>query len=318
MTEPVATSGRGVAAGTPGSPGTHVQTRTRGPVTPRFGSPVPGPATSSSLWAPHPPHPARPPASPVGVASTTDGDHAHAPPPAVPASSDCDASTFSGIYAELHAASAFSFLRAGSGVEALVDRAADLGLSALALCDYMTLAGVVRFQAACERRGVHGIVGCELAVADPVFGDRATPAHLVVLAEGADGYARLCRLLTEANLAHPERPFVPWRALEAAAKPEPGQSSAGSASAGLILLTGGREGTLARLALAGRSADAVDVARRYRRAFGPDRVFVEVQHHREPDSVWLLDRLAAIAAAAELPLVATNGVRHATRGELAS
>src|SRR5713226_9300883 len=76
-------------------------------------------------------------------------------------------------YAELHAASAFSFLRAGSAVEALVDRAAELGLCALALCDFMTLAGVVRFQAACARRGLHGIIGCELAVADPVFGDRA-------------------------------------------------------------------------------------------------------------------------------------------------
>jgi error-prone DNA polymerase len=95
-------------------------------------------------------------------------------------------------------------------------------------------------------------------------------------------------------------------------------SAASGAAAGLILLTGGREGTLARLVLAGRSADAEAVAARYRRVFGHDHVFVEVQHHRRPDSVWLLDRLAAVAAAAELRLVATNGVRHATRGELAS
>src|SRR5437868_2960126 len=49
-------------------------------------------------------------------------------------------------YVELHAHSAFSFLRAGSSVEALVARAADLGMDALALTDTMTLAGAVRFQ----------------------------------------------------------------------------------------------------------------------------------------------------------------------------
>jgi error-prone DNA polymerase len=210
----------------------------------------------------------------------------------------CDVSP--AAYAELHAASAFSFLRAGSAVEALVDRAAALGLVALALCDYMTLAGAVRFQAACVQRGVHGIIGVELAVADPIFGDHATPARLVALAENATGYARLCQLLTDANLAHPEAPFISWRTLAAA--PE-----------GLLLLTGGREGTLARLALSDRSRDAVEVARRYHAVFGRDHVFVEAQHQRLPDSVRLRDRLAAIAEEADLCVVATNGARCATQ-----
>src|SRR5262249_32877408 len=116
----------------------------------------------------------------------------------------------SGGYVELHCHSAFSFLRAGSSVEALVARAAALGMGALALTDTMTLAGVVRFQAACAQAGVRGIVGVELAVADAVFGATATPARLVVLAEHQEGYARLCTLLTEANLARPQAPVVPF------------------------------------------------------------------------------------------------------------
>jgi len=202
----------------------------------------------------------------------------------------------------LHCASAFSFLRAGSSVEALVAQAAAAGLSALALTDYMTLAGVVRFQAACVAQGVHGVVGAELAVADPVFGDAAQLAHLVVLAENAVGYARLCTLLTEANLAQPAAPVVPFA--ELAAAPE-----------GLIVLTGGREGTLARLLLARQREAAATVARRYAAAFGPERIFVELQHQRLPDSIGLMQQLVWLAEEAGLRCVATNGARYAARDD---
>src|SRR5437870_3378677 len=105
-------------------------------------------------------------------------------------------------YAELHTHSAFG-LHGGSAPEQLVAHAAALGMEALALTDHMTLAGAVRFQAACARHGMRPILGAELAVAHPLFGDAATPADLVVLARNATGYATLCQLLTEANLAAP-------------------------------------------------------------------------------------------------------------------
>ena len=94
---------------------------------------------------------------------------------------ECDA------YVELHCHSAFSFMSAGSSVEALVERAAALGMSALALTDEMTLAGVVRFQTACAERGVRGVVGADLAVTDPIFGDGDPPSRLVVLARNPTG-----------------------------------------------------------------------------------------------------------------------------------
>src|SRR5262249_28583615 len=149
-------------------------------------------------------------------------------------------------YVELHCHSAFSLLSAGSSVEALVARAAALGQTALALTDTMTLAGVVRFQAAWRHYWVRRVVGVELAVADPVFGDAALPARLVVLAEHAAGYARLCTLLTEANLDCPDAPVVPYAALAAEAD-------------GLTVLTGGRDGALAPLVLARPYAHAQHV-----------------------------------------------------------
>ena len=207
-------------------------------------------------------------------------------------------------YAELHAASAFSFLHGASAPEALVARAAALGMRSLALSDHMSLAGVVRFQAACLQHAIQPIIGMELAVAEPTFGITPRPAQLVALAENATGYARLCRLLSDANLARPEAPVIAW--LDLAEKPD-----------GLILLTGGCDGTVMRLLLAGQRQAAVEVACRYRDTFGPDRVYVELQHHRLLDTPVVLRHLAEVAREAGLHCVATNGVRHATREEAA-
>ena len=177
--------------------------------------------------------------------------------PMTQATQGSDVKTFVKTYVELHAHSAFSFLRAGSGVEALVARAAELGMAALALTDTMTLAGAVRFQAACAEQASRPILGCELAVADPVFGDVAQPARLVVLAENATGYARLCQLLTDANLADPD---APSRALRGA-----GRRAGGADRADRRARRDARAPAARRAAPGGRER----VAQRYRRAFGP-------------------------------------------------
>ncbi len=208
--------------------------------------------------------------------------------------------TIKSRYVELHTASAFSFLRSPASPEALVARAAALGMRALALTDHMSLAGVVRFQAACVQHGIQPIVGVELAVAEPYFGLAPRPAHLLVLAENATGYARLCQLLTEANLARPDTPVLSWEDLKA--KPD-----------GLILLTGGREGTLMQLLLAGKRPEAEQVVHDYRTAFGPDRVYVELQHQRLLGTPTLLRQLTEVANEAGLHCVATNGVHYITR-----
>ena len=65
-------------------------------------------------------------------------------------------------YAELQVTSNFSFLRGGSHPEELVLRAAELGLSALALTDRNTLAGVVRAHVAAKEVGIRFVVGARL------------------------------------------------------------------------------------------------------------------------------------------------------------
>ena len=89
---------------------------------------------------------------------------------------------------ELHASSAFSFLRGSSLPEELVARAAELELKALALLDRDGLSGAPRFFKAARQAGMRPIVGAELSL----FGGGALP----VLAESLIGYRNLCRLIT--------------------------------------------------------------------------------------------------------------------------
>ena len=96
-------------------------------------------------------------------------------------------------YAELHCHSNFSFLDGASHPEELVETAAALGLEAVALTDHNGFYGVVRFAEAAREAQMPTVFGSELTLTD----DR----HLVLLADGPQGYARLSRAISFGQLA---------------------------------------------------------------------------------------------------------------------
>ena len=96
-------------------------------------------------------------------------------------------------YAELHCVSNFSFLRGASRPEELVETAASLGYTALAITDECSMAGVVRAYSKAREIGFKLIVGSEFELEDNF--------RLVVLVRDAQGYSRLCRLITQARRA---------------------------------------------------------------------------------------------------------------------
>ncbi|MGA8049492.1 MAG: error-prone DNA polymerase [Burkholderiales bacterium] len=91
-------------------------------------------------------------------------------------------------YAELHCLSNFTFLRGASHPEELVERAAALGYSALALTDECSVAGVVRAHLAAKASGLKLIVGTEVGLDDGT--------RLVLLATDRRAYGALCTLVT--------------------------------------------------------------------------------------------------------------------------
>ena len=105
-------------------------------------------------------------------------------------------------YAELAAASNFSFLRGASHPEEMVARAAELGLTGIGIADRNTLAGVVRAHVfarenAAALAGMRVVTGARLAFRD------GTPDLLAYPRDRA-AYGRLCRLLTTGNLRAPK------------------------------------------------------------------------------------------------------------------
>jgi error-prone DNA polymerase len=197
-------------------------------------------------------------------------------------------------YVELHAASAFSFLEGASLPEDLVDRAASLGLPALALIDADGLYGAPRFYRAARTANLRPLVGAEVTI------DTSSAPRLTLLVGSQEGYRNLCRLITAGALGRKKgETKVRWDQIEAH-------------SEGLHCLSGGEEGPVLR-ALCGGSIDpARRLLERMSRIF-PGRLHVELQRHRRRDQELRNRALIDLARAMRLPLVATNGVCYALR-----
>ena len=110
-------------------------------------------------------------------------------------------------FAELLARSAFSFLRGASQPEEMVERAKDLGLASMAICDRDGLYGTVRAHARAREIGFRTRVGAEITVSAPGR-DRnekaRAPLLVALLVETHEGYGNLCRLLTRAHEGLPK------------------------------------------------------------------------------------------------------------------
>ena len=215
-------------------------------------------------------------------------------------------------YVELHARSAFSFLRGASSPEALAETAAAQGLAAMALLDRDGLAGVPRFHNAASDAGLRARVGAEVTLADGTV--------LPLLAASRTGYRNLCRLITGAKLTpRTDNPATP--------PPEENPHAPGPAdrkrpclatweevaahAEGLVALTGDEEGPVRHAWRRAGATAAGEALARLERVFGRENLYVEVQRHRrrgeERETAFLRD----LASARGLPLLATGGVAYA-------
>ena len=197
------------------------------------------------------------------------------------------------MYIELHAASAFSFLDGASLPDTLVERAVELGYSALALLDRDGVYGIPRFHLAAKRAGLKAIVGAELSIAiGSTIGDDRRLMTLPVLVGSRDGYRNLCRLITRMKLRAPKG--------EGALTLDDLDGHV----AGLTALVG-------RSAINGPRFGVGGLVDRLVGTFGAAGVSVELQRHLLRDEESDNHALRDLASAFHLPLVATNGVRFA-------
>jgi error-prone DNA polymerase len=208
-------------------------------------------------------------------------------------------------YAELHCHSNFSFLDGASHPEELVEEAARLGLDAIAITDHDGMYGAVRFAEAARELGVRTVFGAELSlglrapqngVPDP------EGEHLLVLARDPEGYRRLSRVISDAQIAGREKgkPIYDLDAVAAAA------------GGHWVVLTGCRKAAVRRaLERDGPAGAAVQLCRLIK-LFGTEHVVVELTANGRPEDTERNDQLAALAAAHGLDTVATSAAHYAT------
>ncbi len=214
-------------------------------------------------------------------------------------------------YVELHTASAFSFLAGASQPDSLIERAAVLGMHAMALADRNGVYGAARFHAAAKRCGIRAHIGAEIAVSS--FANRLTPPawlphqclddapRLTLLCTSQAGYQNLCQLITRFKMREAKK-------TEGAATIEDLEEF----SPGLICLTGGDEGPLAAALAHGGESEAHKTIEQLASIYGRSHLYLELQRHQQREEECRNQLLLTLASMFKLPVIATNGVRHAT------
>jgi error-prone DNA polymerase len=214
-------------------------------------------------------------------------------------------------YVELHACSAFSFLRGGSFPEQLAETAAELKMPAMALLDRNGVYGAQRFAVAAREHGVRPIVGAELTMEDG--------SVLPVLVKDRRGYENLCELLTQAHLRSEKgKCAAQWNELpkfSAGLVALLGSARLQRAGFGILpkqsLKSSRRQNVVARTLQACAPQNLADRVQLLIDAFGRDNVGVEIQRHFRRGEERVNQQLCDLAEQHRLLAIATNGVQYA-------
>ncbi len=192
--------------------------------------------------------------------------------------------------------SSFTMLDGAIEPKAIAKRAQELGFPAAALTDRNGLYAAMAYAEAARAAGVQPIIGAMLGVARPDMPDGvAAPLDwLALYAQDEGGYQNLCALVSQAHLARPLElaPHVDFAALAAHAD-------------GLIALTAGREGALARLFAEDQPDAALAYAGRLQALF-PDRLYIELTRRLDEVEGRAEAALLDLGYDRDLPIIATN------------
>lgn len=202
------------------------------------------------------------------------------------------------IHLRVH--SAYSLLEGAIHVKELVKWCKAQNMPAIALTDHGNLFGSLEFSMAAMDAGIQPIIGCTLFI-KPEKEERGRhasqqkPDQLLAYAQTDKGWRNLLKLVSQSYLTPEgggEGPLLSMADFEAH-------------SEGLIILTGGIYGAVAKALLAGQDAYAEEQLLRLHTLF-PNRLYIELSRHGLPQEQAVESRLIELAYKHNLPLVATN------------
>ena len=206
-------------------------------------------------------------------------------------------------FVHLHTHTAYSLLDGEGTIPKLIERAKELGQTAMAITDHGNMYGVIDFYECAKQNGIKPIIGCEVYVAarsrfDKVHDLDSQSCHLILLAENDVGYHNLMKLVSAGFIeGFYYRPRIDMDILR-------------EHNEGIIALSACMSGVLSRQLLSGNYDEAKRRAQEFLDIFGRNRYFIEIQDHGIFEQKKLNRDLISIARELNIDIVATNDIHY--------
>lgn len=209
-------------------------------------------------------------------------------------------------FTHLHVHTEYSLLDGACRINELIARTKELGMDSIAITDHGAMYGVIDFYKAAKKEGIHPVIGCEVYVSPRKHTDRVAEydrqsRHLVLLCENNTGYHNLIKL---DSLAWTEgfynKPRVDLEQLE-------------QYHEGLIALSACLAGDIPRALLNGDYEGAKKYALEYKRIFGENNFFIELQDHGIDEQKRINPYLIKLSQECDIPLAVTNDCHYIRR-----
>ena len=212
-------------------------------------------------------------------------------------------------FVHLHVHTQYSLLDGAIRLGPLFRRVADFGMDTVAITDHGTMFGALEFYEKAIKAGVKPIIGCECYIAPRRMTDK-TPldhkglSHLMLLAENAEGYRNLCKLV---SLAHLEGFYY---------KPRIDKALLAEHHRGLIGMSACLHGEIPLLIQDNRLERAEETARFYAELFGEDHFFLEIQNNGIDIQETVNQVLVDMGRRLSIPVVATNDCHYLDKNDV--
>ncbi|HUX80585.1 MAG TPA: DNA polymerase III subunit alpha [Alphaproteobacteria bacterium] len=198
------------------------------------------------------------------------------------------------MFVHLRVHTAYSLLEGAIPVKKLIELAKKYQMPAVAMTDTGNLFGAMEFSLAAKEAGIQPIMGCQVQITSPGSDRKNETDSLIILAQNQQGYQNLLKIISHT--------YINDKGMET---PQIALDSLGAWTTGLIALTAGSQGGLAkRLA---RGLDGLEYLNTLESLF-KDRLYIEISRQGVLtfEQQKIEDSLIELAYAKELPLVATN------------
>lgn len=209
-------------------------------------------------------------------------------------------------FVHLHVHTEYSLLDGACKIKNLVKAAKELSQPAIAITDHGCMYGVIDFYKAAKKEGIKPIIGCEVYVAPRKYTDKVAELdrenrHMVLLCENNVGYQNLIKLVSMAWIdGFYGKPRVDEELLE-------------KYHEGIIALSACLAGEIPKALMRGNYELAKEKALKYKRIFGENNFFLELQDHGILEQKRINPDIIKLSKECNIPLVVTNDCHYIKR-----